>query len=120
MKTNLSPDHSFGLLGFNVIDFVGGADFGTALALAPEGKIVVAVGAWNGSRNVFGVARLLDDGALDWRDDWRLVLAGGTPFKLNPPLVAGRLSDFQITPDGSRVIPQGSYVVRIDLSRRGP
>jgi uncharacterized delta-60 repeat protein len=58
-------DHTFALFGFNVVDFAGGDDYGTALALAPDGKTVVAGEVWNGSRNVFGVARLLDNGALD-------------------------------------------------------
>ncbi|HTP08608.1 MAG TPA: hypothetical protein VMP08_10180 [Anaerolineae bacterium] len=58
-------DSTFSLLGFNLIDFAGGDDYGRALALAPDGKIVVAGEIWNGSRYVYGVARLLDDGALD-------------------------------------------------------
>lgn len=62
---NGTLDHTFALLGFNLVDFASGDDYGAALALAPDGKIVVAGEAWNGSRNVFGVARLLDNGALD-------------------------------------------------------
>jgi uncharacterized delta-60 repeat protein len=58
-------DHTFALLGFNVVDFASGDDYGHALALASDGKIVVAGKVWNGARYVFGVARLLDNGALD-------------------------------------------------------
>jgi uncharacterized delta-60 repeat protein len=60
-----TPDHTFALFGFNVVDFAGGDDYGQALALTPDGKVVVAGEVWNGSRYVFGVARLLDNGALD-------------------------------------------------------
>jgi uncharacterized delta-60 repeat protein len=58
-------DNTFAVFGFNVVDFASGDDYGHALALAPDGKIVVAGEVWNGSHYVFGVARLLGNGALD-------------------------------------------------------
>jgi uncharacterized delta-60 repeat protein len=67
-NSNGAPDNSFGLSGLNhqYVSFPGnGDDYGTALALAPDGKIVVAGTAWNGSRQVWGVARLTPTGALD-------------------------------------------------------
>jgi uncharacterized delta-60 repeat protein len=64
--SNGAPDNNFGLGGFRPVGFPGnGDDYGTALALAPDGKIVVAGNVWNGSRQVWGVARLTSAGALD-------------------------------------------------------
>jgi uncharacterized delta-60 repeat protein len=62
---NGAPDTSFGLNGSYLIDFANGADAGTALALAPDGKIVVAGNAWNGARQIWGIARLTDSGLPD-------------------------------------------------------
>lgn len=61
---NGTPDASFGNNGVTLIDFVGGADSATALAVAPDGKIVVA-GPIQGSRYIWGVARLTPTGQLD-------------------------------------------------------
>jgi uncharacterized delta-60 repeat protein len=64
-NTDGSQDGTFGLFGFNVADFQGGDDYGQALALAPDGKIVVAGAAWNGTRHVFGIARFTTTGLPD-------------------------------------------------------
>jgi len=58
-------DSSFGFFGYNIVDFQGGDDYGTAMALAPGGKIVVAGPVWTGARHDFGVARFNSDGTLD-------------------------------------------------------
>jgi uncharacterized delta-60 repeat protein len=52
---------------YRLANFSNGAsvDTGLALALAPDGKIVVAGNAWNGSRQVWGVARWNANGAPD-------------------------------------------------------
>jgi len=63
--SNGTPDNTFGFGGFNAVDFMGGPDYGWALALQPDGKIVVAGTVFNGARNVFGVARFDSDGTLD-------------------------------------------------------
>ena len=60
-----SLDTGFGFGGFNVVDFLGGADYARAVAVAPDGKIVLAGTVFNGARNVFGVARLNADGTPD-------------------------------------------------------
>ena len=60
-----TEDGTFGFGGFNVLDFMGGEDYGNALALAPDGKIVVAGTVFNGARNVFGIARFNADGTPD-------------------------------------------------------
>lgn len=60
-----SVDNTFALFGQNLMDFLGGDDWGWALAIAPDGKIVVAGEAYNGARTVFGVARFNTDGSPD-------------------------------------------------------
>jgi uncharacterized delta-60 repeat protein len=60
-----TPDGDFGFGGFYVMDFLGGPDYGLALTLAPDDKIVMGGTAFNGARNVFGVARFNDDGTPD-------------------------------------------------------
>jgi uncharacterized delta-60 repeat protein len=60
-----SKDQDFGLLGFNLANFMGGDDYGQALALAPDGKLVVAGRAWDGARYAIGVARFTAEGYVD-------------------------------------------------------
>ncbi len=60
-----SLDGTFGFLGFAVLDFLGGDDYGTAVAIAPDGKIVVAGTAVDFSGNKFAVARFTSSGAPD-------------------------------------------------------
>lgn len=62
---NGTLDNTFGFGGFNALDFMGGPDYGWALALQPDGKILVAGTVFNGARNVFGVARFDPDGTID-------------------------------------------------------
>jgi uncharacterized delta-60 repeat protein len=64
-KPDGTPDGDFGFGGFYVMDFLGGTDYGLALALAPDGKLVVGGTAFNGARNVFGVARFTTGGLPD-------------------------------------------------------
>lgn len=64
-NANGSVDGSFGILGVRVIDFAGGADYGNAVAVTPDGKIVVVGAVTNGARFVFGVARLNGNGSPD-------------------------------------------------------
>jgi uncharacterized delta-60 repeat protein len=58
-------DKEFGSNGAHRFDFAGGPDTGTAMALAPDGKIVVAGNAWNGLRQIWGIARLTTAGQPD-------------------------------------------------------
>lgn len=62
---NGSLDNTFGFGGFNALDFMGGPDYGWALALQADGKILVAGTVFNGARNVYGVARFDSDGTVD-------------------------------------------------------
>ncbi len=58
-------DNSCAVFGQNLVDFQGGDDRAFALALAPEGKIVLAGEVFDGSRTVFGVARFDSTCVLD-------------------------------------------------------
>lgn len=74
-------DPSFGSGGAAVLDFAGGADFGHAVALAPDGKIVVAGSVYNGSNFVFGVARFNTNGTPDpsFDGDGKVLFSFGLP-----------------------------------------
>lgn len=54
-------DTTFGFGGFNVVDFAGDADYARAIAVAPDGKIVVAGNAGA----LIGTARFNANGTLD-------------------------------------------------------
>ena len=58
-------DNSFSSDGMTGIEFGLGQDRAQAVAVQPDGKIVVAGYAYNGSENDFALARLLPDGTLD-------------------------------------------------------
>jgi uncharacterized delta-60 repeat protein len=60
-----TPDATFGSGGKVLTDVAGGADTAYAVALQPDGKIVVAGSATVGTGLDFVVARYLPDGALD-------------------------------------------------------
>jgi uncharacterized delta-60 repeat protein len=64
-NANGSIDLSFGFNGSYLLDFMNGADSAAALALAPDGKIVVAGSVWNGVRYDWGVARFTNTGQPD-------------------------------------------------------
>ncbi len=62
--TDGTLDSSFGTGGKVSTDF-GNGDNGNALAIQSDGKIVLAGVVYNGSYNIFGVARYNSDGSLD-------------------------------------------------------
>jgi uncharacterized delta-60 repeat protein len=88
-----APDSSFGLNGTNYrlgnFQADTGVDKGTAVALAPDGKIVVVGSAWNGSAWVWGVARWNGDGTPDttFDNDGLLLLATGSASAANAVVV---------------------------------
>ncbi len=97
-----SIDGSFGFLGVAMLDFLGGDDYGRAVAIAPDGKIVVAGTVFNGVRNVFGVARFNSNGTPDTTfdlDGKQLV-----EFSIGPTHWA---SSVAVLPDG-RILEGGS------------
>jgi uncharacterized delta-60 repeat protein len=91
---NGSLDNNFGFGGFNAIDFMGGPDYASSIALQPDGRIIVAGTVFNGARNVFGVARFRADGVAD------------NTFDTD----AKQLYEFSVGPThwGSAVLVQGS------------
>lgn len=82
LNANGSLDQSFGEGGRVVTDFLEGADVARAVAIQPDGKIVVAGTARRsvGNRPNFAVARYETNGALDasFSGDGKLVIEFGT------------------------------------------
>jgi uncharacterized delta-60 repeat protein len=99
-----TKDESFGLFGFNIVDFLGNIDRGFALALAPDGKIVVAGFAWNAVRNrsMAAVARLTSDGVLDTTFDGDGRVVTEWPMRQQDPVTA-----VVAQPDGKIVLGSG-------------
>ena len=64
-NANGSLDNSFGSGGRVTTDFLGEADYATAVAVQADGKIVAAGYAWNGTNYDFALARYTSAGALD-------------------------------------------------------
>ena len=62
LNADLTPDFSFDTDGKQTVDFGGGADAANAVAIQPDGKIVVAGQAGNGD---MAVTRLNTDGSVD-------------------------------------------------------
>jgi uncharacterized delta-60 repeat protein len=65
LNTDGSLDNGFGDEGKVITDFGNGVDVAYALALQPDGKIVVAGVATNGTDQDFALARYHTDGTLD-------------------------------------------------------
>ena len=59
------PDNGFGTAGLVTLAFTALNDFGRAIALQADGKIVVAGQSSNGSNPDFGIARFNADGTPD-------------------------------------------------------
>jgi uncharacterized delta-60 repeat protein len=59
------PDPTFGNGGYVTRDFAGGADYAHAVAIAPDGKIVVAGTVTAGGNTYIGVARYFGSGFPD-------------------------------------------------------
>jgi uncharacterized delta-60 repeat protein len=64
-SANGSPDNGFGTAGLVTLAFTALNDFGRAIALQADGKIVVAGQSSNGSNPDFGIARFNTDGTPD-------------------------------------------------------
>jgi|GEM_PF-4119953 len=96
-----SPDASFGTGGVATLDVEGGADLATAVALQPDGQIVVGGSATSGTRQPFAAARFDATGALD-------ATFGTNGIALLDPAVSGL--DFAHTLDVT-VAPGGAIVL---------
>ncbi len=64
-NTDLTQDNTFSGDGLAFVDFGPGDDIANAITVQPDGKIVVAGPASNGTNTDLGVARLNADGTLD-------------------------------------------------------
>jgi len=64
-NANGSPDNGFGTAGLVTLAFTALNDFGRAIALQADGKIVVTGQSSNGSNPDFGIARFNPDGTPD-------------------------------------------------------
>jgi len=64
-NTDGSLDNTFGTNGKLTENFGSGADWGTGVALQPDGKIIVGGWTENGTNKDFAVARFNADGSLD-------------------------------------------------------
>jgi len=60
-----SLDANFGGSGWVSTDFSGGEDIAVAMALLPDGRILLGGHSWNGTDNDFALARYNADGSLD-------------------------------------------------------
>lgn len=65
LNSNGSLDNSFGMGGKVTVDFDKGYDWGNAVAIQQDGKIVVAGSASTGNYIDFAVARYTPDGSID-------------------------------------------------------
>jgi len=102
---NGTVDSTFGTNGLTVFDIGGGEDYTQAMAVLPNGKIIVAGGSYLGGAEVdFFAARLTEDGQLD--------ASFGNNGKVIIPISAGEAEDvaqaIAIQPDG-KIILAGSY-----------
>lgn len=65
LKTNGTPDSTFGTNGITKTDVANNADEAKAIGILSTGRIVVAGSASNGSQSSFGLIRLTDKGIID-------------------------------------------------------
>ncbi len=88
-----SVDTGFGTGGKVTTDFGGANDFGWSVAIEPDGQIVVAGQAYNGSDGDFALARYNSDGSLDttFDTDGKVTtdFAGGSDYGWSVAIQAG-------------------------------
>lgn len=99
LNANGSPDASFGVGGKKTIDF-GGDDRAFAVALQPDGKIVVAGQTSSGGATTFAVARLNPDGSLD--GSFGPLGDGKSPISI--PNTKGVATSVLVRPDGEIIV----------------
>ncbi|MGM9488344.1 hypothetical protein [Ideonella sp. YS5] len=99
-------DPSFGRGGLKMTDFHGGADLAHAVAVQPDGKIVVAGTTYQNndySHEDFAIARYTADGRLD--DSFGTKGRVTTDF----PGLAATPSSVVVQPDGKILVAGGAY-----------
>ncbi|MBZ0206528.1 MAG: T9SS type A sorting domain-containing protein [Flavobacteriales bacterium] len=101
-NTNGTLDNSFGMDGKVTTAFGTGDDHGYAVAIQPDGKILVAGDAFNGTNYDLALARYNTDGSLDngFSDDGKVTTAFGTDDEYG--------SSVAIQPDGKLIVAGSS------------
>jgi uncharacterized delta-60 repeat protein len=96
-----TPDNSFGTGGFVNTPVLSGDDYAYAVALQPDGKIILAGQAANGTSSDFALVRYNTDGSLDTTFD--------TDGKVTTPVLDGSDIAFAVAvqPDG-KIVAAGS------------
>ena len=115
-------DPAFGRAGRKMTDFHGGADLAQAVALQPDGRIVVAGTTYQGndySSEDFAIARYTPEGRLD--DSFGTKGRVTTDF----PGLAAVPSAVLVQPDGKIVVAGGAYPLFVfagnfELARYNP
>ncbi|HEX8525301.1 MAG TPA: hypothetical protein VF669_23820 [Tepidisphaeraceae bacterium] len=102
-------DGSFGIGGVAVLDMAGGADEGVAIAVGPDGKIVVAGSAGRNDKSVGFVARLNADGSIDSTFGTKGVVTLSLDAKLT------RFSDVAVW--NNKIVVSGSAADHIVIAR---
>jgi uncharacterized delta-60 repeat protein len=103
-------DTSFGSGGTVTTSIGSGYDVASALALQPDGKLVVAGNTYNGSNTDFALARYDASGALD--------TSFGTGGKVTTPIGSAddKAKALVLQPDGKLVVAGSSYVSNNDFA----
>jgi uncharacterized delta-60 repeat protein len=104
-----SFDTTFDSDGRQSIDLASDFDYGTAVAIQPDGKIAVSGNSFQRGSYEFAVARLNADGSLDTSfdgDAWQSVDFGGTqlPGDPDPAWFDEDAQDMALQPDGKIVV----------------
>lgn len=108
-------DTSFSGDGIVQLDFAGAADIAYAVALQPDGRIVVAGQATVGGQYGTGLARFMPDGSLDtsfWGTGSRYIGIASTPMQW-----VREMFDVTIQPDGKIVAAgqvNGFAIIRVN------
>lgn len=107
LNTDGTLDTSFDDDGRQSIDLESDFDFGTAVAVQPDGKIVVSGNSFQAGGYDFAVARLNADGSLDTSfdgDGRQTVDFGGTPVLDEFNFLDEDARDMVLQPDGKIVV----------------
>jgi uncharacterized delta-60 repeat protein len=94
------------------IDLASDFDYGAAVAVQPDGKIVVGGTSFQGTGYEFAAARLHADGSLDASfdgDGWQTIDLGGWEELINYGIQDEEARDLVLQPDG-RIILAGSAI----------
>jgi uncharacterized delta-60 repeat protein len=104
-------DTTFGVGGWAIVDLQGNHDYGRAIALQNDGKIVITGETYDGSTNYsFGAVRFNTDGSLDtaFSGDGVQVISVGTGYAYP--------TDVVIQPDGKIVLGGDASVASGDFA----